>query len=322
MDKTDSLADIAALLSASDTIAICGHHNPDGDCIGCVCALTHLLRKMGKDAQPLFCADEEIPDIYRFLVDSDQFVRADDYDKNPDVFIALDVSGRKRIKKAGDVLERATRKLVVDHHPGPDDIWDVCYDDPSAAAAGMLVWELAELLGVVPDPEFATACYVATMTDTGRFQFQNTDARALRTAATFCDAGANPAEIATKVYQQRTLASIKLETRAYEHLGFANDGRIAYTWVSDEDIAEFDARKQDTDNLIDRIRALGGIKVAFLLRVSGENIRGSIRAKDDTDVSAIATKMGGGGHRAASGFTLTGKLELAIKRVLDACKDV
>lgn len=322
MQMAETLADVAARLAVADTIAISGHHNPDGDCIGSVCALTHLLRGMGKDVQPLLCSDDGLPDVYSFLAETADFIRPEDYDKDPDIFIALDVSDRRRIMDAGKVFDRATLKLVVDHHPGPEEIWDLCYDDPSAAAVGMLVWEFAELLGQVPDAEFATACYVATMTDTGRFQFQNTDARVFRLSAAYCEAGANPAEIAKNVYQNRTIASVKLEMLAFDRMRFSNDDRIVYTWIGDDDFEELGARKQDADNLIDRIRAIGGVSVAFLLRASGNNIRGSIRAKDATDVASVAMELGGGGHRAAAGFTLNGTVDDAIEKVLALLKDV
>ena len=227
MRMAETLADVAARLAVADTIAISGHHNPDGDCIGSVCALTHLLRGMGKDVQPLLCSDDGLPDVYSFLAETADFIRPEDYDKDPDISCPRVSDAAHHGRRQG--FDRATLKLVVDHHPGPEEIWDLCYDDPSAAAVGMLVWEFAELLGQVPDAEFATACYVATMTDTGRFQFQNTDARVFRLSAAYCEAGANPAEIAKNVYQNRTIASVKLEMLAFDRMRFSTTTVVVYT---------------------------------------------------------------------------------------------
>ena len=322
MRMTDSLSDIARELERADTIALCGHHHPDGDCVGSVCALAHLLRGLGKEVQPLLCTEEPVPDVYRFLVEADSFVPAGSYTATPDVFLALDISGCNRLKDALAVLSRAGRKLSVDHHAGPDEVWDLCYDDPSCSATGLLVWEFAGLLGVEPDAAFATACYVAMMTDTGRFQFQNTDARTFRAAATACEAGADPADISARVYQSRTRASIRVEALVFERMQVTPEGTVVYSWLSDDDLERLQARSQDADRLVDSLRTLGGVRVALMLRVSGVHVRGSIRAKDDTDVAAVASKLGGGGHRAAAGFVLEGTLQQAFDRVLPLLRGI
>jgi phosphoesterase RecJ-like protein len=316
MKVVDSLDEIAHELAGAQTIALCGHHHPDGDCIGCVCALTHLLRSLGKQVQPLLCTTEKVDDTFQFLVDVDDFIPARSYTETPDVFLALDISGRNRLKDAGAVLERARVKLSIDHHENPDDIWDLCFDDPSAAATGMLVWDLAGLLGFTPDAQFATACYVATMTDTGCFQYQNTDARTFRMAAQFCDAGVRPSDISAAIYQNRSLGSIRLESLMFERMQLANDGKVAYSWLSDEDFEPLGAVRNDAEHMIDKLRTMSGPRVVFILRASGNDVRGSIRAKDDTDVASVAAKLGGGGHRAAAGFVLQGTVESAIGRVL------
>ncbi len=322
MRRAESLSEIAEALRSARSIALCGHHNPDGDSIGSVCALTHVLRSMGKEVQPLLSTHEVIPDVYLFLEHADEFLPARDYRGEPDLFLALDVSDRRRIMEAGEVFERARTRVALDHHPDSEEIWDLCYSDPDAAACGVLVWELASSLGFVPDESFASACYVAVMTDTGRFQFQNTDARAFRVAMQCCEAGAAVGAIAEEVYQNRTVASIGLEMLVFERMTLACEGEVVYSWVDDSDLERLGARKQDADNLIDHIRTVKGARVAFFMRASDRDIRGSLRAKDDTDVSAIAAQLSGGGHRAAAGFRFCGTVEDCAQRVVALCQEV
>ena len=180
------------LLDGAHSIAICGHVNPDGDCLGSVLALTLGLRSLGYEVTPLLATREQ-PKLYDFLECYADFVPACEYHARPDVFILVDVPSVSRSGDGEYVFKRAKRTLVIDHHQGDASFADVGYVDSSAAAAGMLVWDFLEQAGVEMTPQIATCCYTALVTDTGRFQFQNADSRALMAAADMAAAGAIPA---------------------------------------------------------------------------------------------------------------------------------
>ena len=146
------------------------------------------------------------------------------------------------------------------------------------------------------------------MTDTGRFQFQNADSRALMAAADMAAAGALPSEVARYVYQRRSWAALQLEALVVRRLELLFDGKLALSWACEADFEELGASKEDGDSLIDAIRQLDGVEIAVMLREQGPIVRGSIRSKTDRDVAAIAAQMNGGGHKAAAGFTIHGKL--------------
>lgn len=158
--------------------------------------------------------------------------------------------------------------------------------------------------------------YVALMTDTGRFQFGNTTPAALRDAAALVEAGARPAELAQAVYQSRRREALELEARVLDRIELANGGRVAYTYVTKDDYSQTGARPDETENLVDVVRVLKGIEVALLLRVRDKEVRGNLRSKTGFDVGAVARRFGGGGHAAASGFTLSGGLEDVVAQVL------
>ena len=303
------------LLKGEQTIAICGHVNPDGDCLGCVLALTLALRSCCFDVTPLL-ATRECPQLYDFLEGYEWLTPACEYHETPDVFIMVDVPSVSRIGDGAHVFKRAKKTLVIDHHQGKADFADVGYVDDTAAAAGMLVWDFIDQAGISLTPEIATCCYTALVTDTGRFQFQNTDPAALRAAAEMAQAGACPSEISRNVYQRRSLASIQLNALVMRRMELLFDGKVVMSWVAESDFKKLGASKDDGDSLIDQIRQLDGIEVAVMLRDQGPIVRGSIRSKTDRDVSEIAEKMGGGGHKAAAGFTVKGNLDEARRIVI------
>lgn len=298
------------LLRGAHTVAICGHVNPDGDCLGSVLALAAGLRSLGYEVTALL-ATRDKPKTYDFLEGYEELIPACEYHANPDVFILADVPNAQRAGDGEYVFKRAKKTMVIDHHQGDGSFADVAYVDVSAAAVGMLVWDFLAQAEAELTPQIATCCYTALVTDTGKFQFQNADARALGAAAEFARAGASPSYISSMVYQRRTWAAIQLEALVIQRLELLFDGKVALSWVREKDFRELDASKDDGDSLIDEIRQLEGIEIAVMLRDQGSVVRGSIRSKTDFDVAAIAERMNGGGHKAAAGFTIHDSLENA-----------
>lgn len=303
------------LLKGARTVAICGHVNPDGDALGSVLALTLALRGAGYEVAPLLATRDSAP-VYDFLEGYEDLLPACDYHEDPDVFISVDVPSISRTADGEAVFKRAKKTIAIDHHQGPADFADANYADEHAAAAGMLVWDFIKQAGYEPTPAIATCCYTALVTDTGRFQFQNTDARALRAAAEMTDAGADPSEVALCVYQRMSMPALKLRSVVIQRMETVCEGKAVISWVKEQDFTDLGANKDDGESLIDVIRQLGGIEVAVMLREQGPIIRGSIRSKSERDVAAIARQLNGGGHRAAAGFTVKGSLEEARSQVL------
>ena len=206
---------------------------------------------------------------------------------------------------------RAPLAVTIDHHAVDTRMAQLSYTDPDAASTTVLVWELAGLLPIERGADVALCAFTGLVTDTGRFQYQNTDAAALAAAAEMVQAGADPALVAREVYQQRSLASAKLEALALGRMELLVGGAGALSWVARADMEACAADKSDTEPLIDALRNIAGVRVACMLREEQGIVRGSLRAKDGTDVAAVAREFGGGGHRAAAGFTFQGTLDQA-----------
>ena len=313
------LATIAEVLRGAESFAVCGHVGPDGDCLGSQLVVYHALNALGKDVVCLLAKADPIEAGLAFLPGIDDMVVAADFDGAPEVFISVDVPTAERMgEAAAAVRARCKVSVTIDHHASDAAMSEYTYVDPDAAATTMLVWELAGLLGIERTPALATCAYTGLVTDTGRFQFQNTDQAAFAAAFQMVSAGANPAEVAREVFQNRSIASLELERIVLERMRFGFGGSYVASYLTRADFERAGAVKADAEPLINTLRSLAGIQVACVLREEPEHIRGSFRAKDDTDVAAIAKTMNGGGHKAAAGFTLYCSIEQAMAQVDEA----
>ncbi|WP_251197990.1 DHH family phosphoesterase [Anaerotardibacter muris] len=303
-----TLDKIAACIKEHDRFAVCGHVNPDGDCLGSQLALVAGLRALGKQATGLLATPQPIEQKLCFLPGSDELVPAAEFTEDIEVFIAVDVPNLDRLKDAAAVHDRAPVCITIDHHASDTSMAQLNYVDPDAAAACDLIWELLKILGCI-DAEQALCVLTGIMTDTGRFSYQNTDPTCLIHAAETVEAGAEPNVVAREFFQSRSLASLRLEQVVLERMMFFCDGQFVFSYLKDSDFDRIGAIRDDAEILIDVLRGIAGVRVALILKENGEGvIRGSLRAKDDTDVAQVARFFGGGGHRAAAGLTFRGSL--------------
>ena len=174
--------------------------------------------------------------------------------------------------------------------------------------------DLFRELNVELTPEIAEALYIALVTDTGRFQYTNTTPKALRLAAELVEAGADVHRVFQGVYESVQFAKLKLLARALERAKIFEGGRIVVSYLLRTDFAEVGAAEPYSEGIIDFLRAVEGADMAVLIREppreDGPSRRVSLRASiDELDVSAIARKSGGGGHRQAAGFSSEESIE-------------
>jgi phosphoesterase RecJ-like protein len=307
---------IVALRRAT-SVVVCGHVRPDGDAIGSTLGVTLALREAGISAVPTLASRAEGPSTYSFLPGFGLFVAAEQLDA-PDVFIAVDSPNAARLGLAEPLMRAAKTVIVIDHHPDADAYGAINIVDPTAAATGLLVWELARELADSqrPSADIALCCYVGLITDTGRFSYDNTDERAFIEAAQMIAAGVDAADTARQTYQNRSRASLAIEACAMSRLTVVNNGLVGYAWVTDEDFSALGVLPEEAESLPDAIRVLGGIEVAVLMRQYGDEVRVNLRAKSGFDVGTVARAFDGGGHHAASGFTAPGTIADLLPRLL------
>ena len=314
----DAFDRIASLIEGARSIAICAHVNADGDALGSELALAQIIEARWTDKEvACLLADETVPRIYRFLPGAERFVRSDEYPVDPDLFISVDLSQSNRLGGGETVRVRAKRTAILDHHPCEEPDADAFIIRPDAAAAGIVVTEFAQHLGVEVTPDMAQNLFCAIATDTGRFQYQNADAEAFEVASFLVSRGASPSEVSLNVYQSFKLSFLHLKSAVMGRITTFERGRIAYSYATQADLGRTGASLDESDGLVDVVRSVEGSEIAlFLKEVPGGKVRGNLRSKSGRDISGVARALGGGGHRAASGFTLDGTVDDALSAAL------
>ena len=318
-EQGERFARIAELVEKSDTVAICAHTSPDGDALGSTLALEMVLRAKWPEKHyvNLLADDEPVPRIYSYLPGSENLVPASSFVGSPDLFVSVDVSVPARLNHGEAVMRRARMRAIIDHHPCDEPVADACMIRPSAAAAGVLVCEFALFLGVEITSDIARCLYCAIATDTGRFQYQNADPEAFRVASLLVNAGASPSELSLKVYQNFSLAYLHLESLVMGRITTFAGGRVSYSYATAGDLKRTGASLDECDGLVDAVRSVAGSEVSlFLKEIPGGKVRGNLRSKTDHDVSGVARALGGGGHKAAAGFTIEGDIDEALSEAL------
>jgi phosphoesterase RecJ-like protein len=293
----------ATALAAAERIVVVTHENPDGDALGSLIGALRGLRAAGKAVEALV-ADAPVPREYRWLTGDD--TRVTTTFAAPYTLLAVDCGSGARVACPESVRAGATCTVNVDHHHDNTRFGDVNVVDAGAACATIMVAEVLGRLGVEIEATIGLALYVGLVTDTGRFQYSNTDARALRFAADLAARGVQPHEVFVRVYEAVPAARVRLLGLALGRLELRLAGRIALTSVTREDLASTGADEAASDGVIDHLRAIDGVELAALIRepASGPRYKVSLRSQSGAvDVSAIAHAAGGGGHPRAAGFS-------------------
>jgi len=282
----------------------------------------HLLHAMGK--RRVFCVNEDrVPKDYLWLKGAEHFAAHWDPDHPVDVVVVLDVSRKARLGKVAQMLPAGARVVVLDHHLDDGSDGDVSYADPSYAAAGEIV---AELFAVaeIPIPRKAAEClYVSIVTDTGGFRFGNTTALTHRIAADLLQTGINVAEISRRVFDVISPPKFELMRRVFQNMHRDMEGRLAYTILTREDMAQAFGEKEDLNGLVDFARNIEGVEVGILFReVADRSTKISVRSRGAVNCARFLTQFGGGGHSAAAGATLDMPLDDAVSLVLQNIRQV
>ncbi|GAB4286399.1 MAG: bifunctional oligoribonuclease/PAP phosphatase NrnA [Coriobacteriia bacterium] len=317
----DAVSRVAEALASAGSIVVASHVDPDGDAIGSTLALWRALSSAGATVHPVLARGTTPPATYAFLPGASAYREATSLTP-PDVFIALDTPNLARLGEAAGLARGASFLVFIDHHPDGDDVGDVRIVDTAAAAVGEMLFELLPALDLGVDDAVATCLFTALMTDTGRFSYGNTTPRSLEIAAELVRLGADPSAIFRAVYESRTPGALRLIGRTLSRITLAAEGAIAYSWVTADDLAETGALPEETENLVDQVRALGGADIVFLAKESDGGLRVSLRAKGAADVGSIARRFGGGGHAAAAGFTFNGDRTALLDALLPALTEV
>lgn len=300
----DDWDEVVRLLKESGEVALACHVNPDGDALGSLLAVSLGLRKLGARTWPSWGTSPlSMPPAYAFLPGADTLVQPGDVPDAP-VFVALDCGAADRLGGLQDAAKRAPVLINVDHHPGNEDFGTHNVVVTHASSTAELAAHLLMDAGVDIDKDIATALYTGVVTDTGRFQYSNSTPDTLRLAADLLERGVSAPEVAIEVFESAPYGFLKLTGRILERAVLFEEQRFIYSWVERKDLDETGVAMDETEKLIDVIRATNVANVAAIFKEQpGGEYRVSLRSKGPVSVGAIARARGGGGHELAAGFT-------------------
>ena len=212
---------------------------------------------------------------------------------------------------------------VIDHHRTNGDRGDLALVDPDAAATGLLIHRVLTALRYDIDPDVAVNLYVAVLTDTGSFHYSSASPEAFEVAGDMIRRGVDPWGVAEQVYETQSAGRLRLLGRVLGSLEIASGGRVASIATTRTDLSEFAEGKDALEGFINYPRSIVGVEVAVSFREEERGgIRVSFRSKGRVDVSAVAARFGGGGHRNAAGCTVPGTLAEVRRKVTEALEAV
>jgi phosphoesterase RecJ-like protein len=298
---------IADAIRSHDRFIVATHENPDGDALGSLLSTKLALEQLGKDVVMYLHGTVPLPQEYSFM-ELEELRRELPDDWRDRILLALDCANERRLGPDPTLVKEALLVIDVDHHHDNTRFGGLNAIVPTASSTGEVLRDLFAELGVELTPEIAEGLYIAVVTDTGRFQYANTTPKALRLAAELVEAGADVHRVFQWVYEIIAFAKLKLVARALERANVYEGGRLIVSYLVRRDFDDVGAEEPFSEGIIDYLRAVEGAELAALIREpptqNGPTRRISLRTThEDLDVSAIARKGGGGGHRQAAGFS-------------------
>lgn len=311
--RSATTAEVVDALRKRSAFVMVSHVKPDGDTLGSGLALGLALKAIGKRVE--YFQQDPVPRNLRFLADADKVSNRLPADLPADaLWVFCDMSDPRRAGPSLPHVERSNT-LNIDHHLANARFgaWNYVIEDE--CSTGTCVLRLLNALGARMTPEIATCLLTTIMTDTGGFVHSNTTAGVLRLSAQLMEAGADKDLITNEIFANKRWVATKLLGLALDRAVLEAGGRYCWSVVDDAMLEATGADGEDTEEIVQHLRAVEGVEVAALFKAYDDEVRVSLRSSGPVNVQSAAGRLGGGGHRKASGLTYDGTVADAIAAV-------
>ena len=291
------------LLDDATSVGIVSHIGPDGDALGSLLATAIALDARGIRVQASWDGDPvQLPAQYDFLPGADLLVPANQF-RPSDIGLAVDCASAERMGVLRERIEKAGATINIDHHASNTRFAALNIVDEGAASTAELVLQLLVRMGADITADVATCLYTGLATDTGQFTYASVSPRTHATGAFLLQRGVDVPAVSQRLYESYPFSYLKILGRALDRARMERDPDFVLTHLTQADLTEFGVSWDDTDDVIDTVRAIRDCDVSVLLKEREDGKwKGSLRSKGATDVGAVAQRLGGGGHRLAAGF--------------------
>ncbi len=307
--------EIGKIIKEKNSFLVVTHKNPDGDAIGSSFALYNVLKELGKTVYL------EIPTkpayIYDFLDDYNA-VEITTNSKDVEVVIALDSA---EMHRCGLDKEYVKDKLLIniDHHKTNPGFGNINLIEPEAAAVGCIVYDILKSNGLPITKKTAEYLYLSILTDTGSFRYSSTSPKTFKVAAELLEKGVEPWYIASNVYEREKPETYKLLSLTLDTLELHLSGKLALLYTTQDMFKRTNTTADNTESFVNFARSIRGVEVGVFLREDEPNVfKISIRSRGSVDVSEVAARFEGGGHKNAAGGTLRAPFKEAKQKIIDA----
>jgi len=292
---------ITETLRQAESILIVCHVFPDADAIGSQLALGNILESLGKKI--FYYCEEFVSGMYEFMPGSEQLDNNFPDISQFDAAVAVDCGDRFRLGNEVDTLLQIHPFVVIDHHAGHREFGDIRWVEADRSSTAEMVFDLALALNAEISYDAAYNFYAAIVSDSGSFKYESTSAYTFQVASYLLNLGVIPSEVAGKLFDNYSENRLRLLEKVLGSLELYAEGQIAVITATNEMFEVSGAKREDTEEFINLPRAVRSVKVAAFLKETLDGyIKVSLRAKGECDVSLVALKFGGGGHRNASGY--------------------
>ena len=309
--------EVYEVIKESHNILLLSHESPDGDAIGSLMGMYNMLKDMGKIVDVVV---PEMPQTFLFLEGiSDVLITSD---KEYDLGIVLDCASRERIGNSNDEISRCKKIIVIDHHTSNKYFGDINYVIPESSSCCQVLYYLFKEWNINITKLIGEALLTGLLTDTSGFRNSNIDKNSFLMTAELLDLGVDVHKIYYLVLSKKTMAQYLLMKMTLDRLELLCDGKIAFSYISEEDMANVGAMMGDHEGLVDLGRNVGGVEVSVFMRECEDVYRISLRSNGLVDVNEIAKKFNGGGHMMAAGIKTTGNFKETKEMIINEIKEV
>lgn len=296
------------------SLAVIGHKEPDGDCVGSQLGLAGALARNGWSVIPVNVGPFRRPEIATY---EEQFSSTLGDSSGVEAVIIVDCSSEDRIGRVADQIKDLP-KAIIDHHAAGTTFGDLRYIDPKARATTLLIHRLLAALEITPSPEEAGHLFLGLVTDTGFFRFlDSSDAEALSDAAALVELGASPKAVYRQISGTRSFDSRRLLARMLHRSERIANGRVIITYQTKADVDEFGPNARDSDTLYRLLLSVRDVEAIAVAKYDTEQDGCTVSLRSNTyyDVSRVASEFCGGGHKNAAGFFVEDTLQTLLPKL-------
>ena len=307
-----TLDNILEEINKAKTIVILTHENPDGDAIGSSLALYNALKSYGKNPDVII---PEYSRTFEFLPGTSEIKKESSIEKY-DLAISLDCATIKMLNGFAKYFENAKTKIAIDHHGTNTMYADLNFVNPDAPACAQILIVILNYFHIEITKDIGTCILAGIITDTGGFKYQGVTAETFEFVAWLLNKGVNVSKVYHQVLQTKTKANFELHRIANNRIEFLADGKIAYTYITEEDEKNVHAESGDHEGIVEIGRDVEGVEVSIFIRQTERGCKVSLRSNDYVNVSDACVVFGGGGHPRAAGCIIQSNMEQVKDKVI------